>query len=315
MDESAPRVRFQRFHRFRKHRVTRWVVAVLLLFISYRIFAVYTIRDACAPPRAVRVVAAKLPPKPRPPGAHLTILTYNIEGHAALIRSDHLEQIAKVIRDSKADIVGLEEVHRGTWQSRFRDQALTLAQLTGMSVAFAPSFTVFGGGFGNAILTRGTLRDAYVVDLPSFGEPRAMLIGHIDIDGKSLLFNVAHLAAWGGLNTRIRTTEVDCVVSRMVGERGNFILVGDFNSDPSTPEIMHARATPQLQFVNPLDAPTHRLMNKTIDYIIASPSITKVSSRVLQSGPSDHWPVVAEVEWSAATPPNTTPQVTTKGSP
>jgi endonuclease/exonuclease/phosphatase family metal-dependent hydrolase len=294
------RGRFHRFHRFRKHRVTRWTLAILLLFISYRILAVYTIRRSCAAPRDVQVVAAKMPPTARPPGTHLTILTYNIEGHAALIRSDHLEQIAAVIRESNADIVGLEEVHRGTWQSRFSDQALRLAQLTGMSVAFAPSFTVFGGGFGNAILTRGRLESARVVDLPSIGEPRAMLIGKVIIDGRPIMFHVAHFAAWGGMNSSIRYKQVDCTLDNLRHGNGDFILVGDFNAAPDTPEVAHARTSRDLNFVSPLDVPTHRLMGNTIDYVITSPSLERVSTRVLQSGPSDHWPVVAELQWVPA---------------
>jgi endonuclease/exonuclease/phosphatase family metal-dependent hydrolase len=298
-DEPGPG-RFHRFHRIRKHGVTRWLTAIILLFISYRLFAVYTVRRTCNAPRDVQVIAAKQPPTPRPPGTHLTILTYNIEGHAALSRGDHLEKIAAVIRESKADIVGLEEVHRGTWQSRFSDQAVRLGELTGMSVAFAPSFSVFGGDFGNAILTRGKLESARVVDLPSIGEPRAMLIARVILDGRPVMFHVAHFAAWGGMNSSIRQKQVDCTIDHLRHGNGDFVLVGDFNASPDTPEIAHARTAAELQFASPLDVPTHRLMDDTIDYIITSHSLERINSRVMQSGPSDHWPVVAEVQWVPA---------------
>src|SRR5687768_2865459 len=72
----------------------------------------------------------------------LRVLSYNIKGHAALVRADHLEAIARVIREQHPDVVALQEVHRGTWQARFRDQAAELGRLTDMSVAFGSSFAV-----------------------------------------------------------------------------------------------------------------------------------------------------------------------------
>ena len=289
-----------RMRRVRRHPVTRTVVTLLLFFLAYRVLFVYKIRGGdCLhgmrlPIHSAGRVAAR---QPLPGRQHLTVLTYNIEGHAALLRSDHLQQLAKVINDSNADIIALQEVHRHSWQARFADQARALAELTHRNYVYAPSFSAFGGEFGNALLTRGEIRGAERIDLPSFGEPRSLLIAQLVVDRRPLTFFVVHLAAWERLNASIRTKEVDCIRSKLSQTRGDLMIAGDFNASPTTTEIAHLRATPQIRIANPLDAPTHRILHETIDFIGASPSILVVSSRVLAQGPSDHWPVVAEYEW------------------
>ncbi|HET9768261.1 MAG TPA: endonuclease/exonuclease/phosphatase family protein, partial [Thermoanaerobaculia bacterium] len=211
--------------------------------LVYRVTFVYQLRPGrcvvAAPAAATlgdvtNALAANAPGARRP----IRVLSYNIEGHAALIHPGHLEEIARVVREQRPDVVALQEVHRGTWEARFRDQAAELQRLTGMTMRFGPSFGAFGGEFGNAILARGRLSDVVVVPLPSFGEPRSVLRARVEVDGADFDFMVAHLAAWGGLNRRIRTTQAQCLAeqagaSAQGGERGRrFVLCGDFNATP-----------------------------------------------------------------------------------
>jgi len=72
-------------------------------------------------------------------------MSYNVGGHAALVAGRYLERIARQIARERPDVVGLQEVHRGTWLARFADQAEALARLTGLSLLFGPSFA---GGRG-----------------------------------------------------------------------------------------------------------------------------------------------------------------------
>jgi endonuclease/exonuclease/phosphatase family metal-dependent hydrolase len=39
------------------------------------------------------------------------IMSYNIQGHAAARREDHLPKLAEVIASVQPDVVGLQEVH------------------------------------------------------------------------------------------------------------------------------------------------------------------------------------------------------------
>jgi hypothetical protein len=174
-------------------RVLLVLGAIGFIAIAYRVTFVYELRPVgcvaggvpATRGAAAPFVALAAQTMPATPAAHrhIRILSYNIEGHAVLIRPRHLEEIAAVIRAQQPDVVALQEVHRGTWESRFRDQAAELGRLTGMTVAFGPSFRVLGGEFGNAILARGPLRDVELMPLPSFGEPRSLLRARVDVGG------------------------------------------------------------------------------------------------------------------------------------
>jgi len=43
--------------------------------------------------------------------------------------------------------------------------------------------------------------------------------------------------------------------------------------------------------------PTHPTMNRRIDYIFADYGWEVRAARVINIGPSDHWPAIAELMW------------------
>lgn len=168
-----------------RRRLILGVLAVFLLVFLYRFFTVYTVRSGECRPRPVdpslrlatrdeQGTLVRYPvrtgfPRQRRP---LVVMTYNIAGHDQLIHGDHVREIADAIRRIRPDIVALQEVHRGTWQARFRDQLAELEARTGLHGAFAPSYVQWGGEYGNAILTRGEIVHAEAHPLPCVGEPR-----------------------------------------------------------------------------------------------------------------------------------------------
>ena len=276
---------------------------------GYRLAFVYELRPgrceivggvALGPPGArpgiAASAAAAVPAAAGPTASRaLRVLSYNIEGHAALIRPRHLEEVARVVREQSPDVVALQEVHRGTWQSRFTDQAAELARLTGMAVAFGPSFATLGGEFGNAILTRGTLSDPRVVRLPSFGEPRSVLRARVSLDGREIDFLVTHLAAWGSLNRDIRVRQARCLTEHARAATRPLVLCGDLNATPGTPEIAALLAGDLVHLTGAPDEVTHPFLGQRIDYIVAGPGWRVGRTSVLHVGPSDHWPIVAEL--------------------
>src|SRR5436305_6451687 len=137
----------------------------------------------------------------------LKIVSYNIQGHAAAKRSDHIPKIAETIAALEPDVIGLQEVHCGTKASPI-DQAEALAKLTGLNLYFGKSCAMDGGNYGNAVLTRGTITFAQAHPLPGSGEPRSLLESQIEIDGVELAFYVTHLAAWGRLLRRARISQI-----------------------------------------------------------------------------------------------------------
>ncbi|HKR56158.1 MAG TPA: endonuclease/exonuclease/phosphatase family protein, partial [Gemmatimonadales bacterium] len=77
---------------------------------------------------------------------------------------------------------------------------------------------------------------------------------------------------------------------------GPFVLVGDLNAPPGAPEIANLMAAELFRLCGDGMHCTHRLMRQHIDYVFADPGWNTTSTRVLRTGPSDHWPVVVELE-------------------
>jgi endonuclease/exonuclease/phosphatase family metal-dependent hydrolase len=287
------------------------ILALFLLFILYRVFTVYTVRSGECKPKPVdpnlRLLTRDehghlvsyperigFPPQARP----LLVMTYNIEGHAALLRPNHIAEVAAVINRVKPDIVGLQEVHRNTWQARFHDQAAELIRRTGMHGYFGKSFTNFGGEFGNMLLTRGEIASAFVHPLPSFGEPRSIVESVVRIDGTTLNVYITHLTAWGKVNRLSRDEQLGCVAKHIRTSFYPYIVIGDLNAPPNAPEVERFRQLNAAQICGQEIGISHPLMNERIDYVWADYGWVVRSARVLAIGPSDHYPVITELLWN-----------------
>lgn len=224
------------------------------------------------------------------------VMTYNIKGHGTLLRGGHIEGIAEVIAEAKPDIVGVQEVHRKGWKARFHDQAADLERLTGMSLAFGPAMIKGNSEYGNAILTRGRIAEAHTAPLPGSGEPRAVLAATVQLDGLEVIAYVTHLAAWGRFGSKTRLAQAQAVANLAAHSTKPFILTGDFNSNPTSEElkVFHEGELVMSCFVDSVI--THRATRQCLDYIFVDPSWKIVDARAVKSGPSDHWPLVADLE-------------------
>ncbi|HEX8410292.1 MAG TPA: endonuclease/exonuclease/phosphatase family protein [Thermoanaerobaculia bacterium] len=221
-------------------------------------------------------------------------MSYNIQGHAAMRREDHLPKLAEVIAAVKPDVVGLQEVH---WRTRVgpTHQGEALASLTGMNLQFGRSTVMDGGEYGNAVLTRGEIKSAYVHPLPGSGEPRSLLQTDIALDGQEFTFFVTHLAAWGRL---LRVARM-----RQIGELGDIIargslphvLVGDFNVPPGADEIRNLLQHGHLRVIGDQRESTFPMTRQRLDYIFADARWEAVGTEIIRRGPSDHWAIVAEL--------------------
>lgn len=275
------------------HRRTKRVLLVLTIFIvivmSYRVLGVYQFRSGECSALAPRRFATTYP-------SRLTVMSFNIEGHATLIRgNEHIEEVAEVIRKYNPDIVGINEAHRGTWQARFGDHIDQLARLTGMTALFGRSYTFMGGHFGNAILTRGRVVKSEVHNLPGTGEPRSLLDAVVDVNGGRIEFYVTHTTAWASLGAEARAGQLACINAHIRAAGHPFILAGDLNAGPDAEEMRQFLDRNVLQLAGDPTAATHRVMEERLDYILADPGWRVASARVLDDGPSDHRPVIAEL--------------------
>jgi endonuclease/exonuclease/phosphatase family metal-dependent hydrolase len=269
------------------------------LFVVWRVFFVYNwVPVPCPEPVSTPRAAAMSAAEAGLPAAGIKVLSYNIGGHSALIRGQHVAAIAGLIATERPDVVGLQEVHRGTWQARFRDQASEIARQTGMEIFYGPSFRALGGEFGNAVLVRGKVIDGEVLALPSFGEPRSLLRATVEVDGFQLNVFVTHLAAWGSLNRRMRTNQARCLVEHVRASGRPFVLCGDLNASPTAPDLEALLGSDLLRLCGLATETTHSMLGQRIDYIFSDPRFEVLEASVLRSGPSDHWPVLARLGWA-----------------
>jgi endonuclease/exonuclease/phosphatase family metal-dependent hydrolase len=298
-----------------KIKPLRLLLALFLLFVVYRVFAVYVVRSGECRPRPVdprlRLLTRDehgalvsfperigFPPQRRP----LVVMTYNIAGHDELIAGDHVQRIADAIRRIHPDVVALQEVHRKTWQSRLRDQLAELTSRTGLRGTFAPSYQQWGGGYGNAVLTRGEIVSAEAHALPCVGEPRTLLETTIRIDGVTISFYVTHLTTWGRLNSKSRAEQLHCLARYVRTSRYPYILAGDFNTHPDSPEMQAFRRENAAQLATDDIGPTFPRWNEQIDYIFADYGWEVRASRAWLIDVSDHLPVTAELMWRRREP-------------
>lgn len=274
----------------------RWLKRIFLIIallvigaMAYRVLGVYQFRSGECTAQPARTFAATYP-------THLTVMTFNIEGHATLLKGDEqIEDVAAVIRKYNPDVVGINEAHRGTWQARFGDHVEALRLLTGMNVVFGRSYTFMGGHFGNAVLTRGDIVSSDVRDLPGTGEPRSLLESIIRVNGGTIELYVTHTSAWGSIGEAARSDQLKCVQAHLRASHHPFILVGDLNTPPDSDEMKAFLAGNTLQFAGDPKAPTHRVLEQRLDYILIDPGWIVRSAQVLDEGPSDHRPVLAEL--------------------
>lgn len=288
-----------------KRRLILGALALLLLVVVYRVFFVYTVRSGECQPRPVvpslRGVPERtgFPPQRRP----LVVMTYNIAGHDELIDGDHARRIADAIRRIRPDIVALQEVHRRTWQVRFRDQFEELKRRTGLQGSFAPSYVRWGGAYGNAILTRGRILSAEVHPLPCVGEPRAFLEATIRIDGATITVYATHLTSWGRLNSEIRGEQLQCLAREVRTSRHPYLLAGDLNTGPDSPEMEAFRRENAAQLATQDIGPTFPQWDEQIDYIFADHGWQVRAARAWPVEVSDHRPVTAGLMWERKSHP------------
>lgn len=233
----------------------------------------------------------------------LRILTFNIL-HGATTNDDfNLDVVAKVILDSKPDLVALQEVDVHTARVGGRDLAAELGARAGMMSAFARAMDFDGGEYGVAILSRRPLVSTRAVALPytEDNEPRAALGAVVQLpSGRTIDFISTHLDF---ASERDRTDQARRLNELFGGGHGPAILAGDFNATPGSAAIAILKKDWTLACGDdspptfPSDHPAI-----AIDYVMYAPEDRwrVIESRVIQDAiASDHCACLAVLELDA----------------
>src|SRR5690606_38132755 len=230
----------------------------------------------------------------------IKILSYNIHhgsppAHANKI---DLEAIAKVIKDSDADLVGVQEVDVRVSRSGNVDQAAKLAELTGMDYFFCKGIDLEEGEYGTLILTKHKIVGKRRYDLPMVEESENRSLAIVDVelpDGKMVSF----------ANTHLDLGEANKVAqAKYINELGDWyerplILVGDLNAEPDDEPIKILETHFERNTTS--NGPTFPNVNPRteIDYIMVgkhSKFAWKSYQVLSEEYASDHRPLFTEIE-------------------
>lgn len=162
----------------------------------------------------------------------MRILCYNIH-HAnppskpGLI---DLDAIARVITDSKADLVALQEVENGAKRSGVVNQAKVLAEKTGLNYHFFKAIDYDGGDYGIAILSRYQFKDVKLVPLPQKITAEKRVLGYVTIEIGKQQFILANTHLDATKTHENRNVQMEQILKEFEHSRLPVILCGDLNS-------------------------------------------------------------------------------------
>lgn len=232
----------------------------------------------------------------------LRVLTYNIhhgEGNDGIF---DLVRIAEVVKSSRADLVALQEVDRGTERASGVNQLAALERLTGLHGKFGKTMDYLGGDYGVAVLSRWPIAGAQDHPLPGTPdrEPRTALTVHVRAgeNGPLLHFTCTHFDQ--GREEQNRLAQAASLNELETHDDQPAILAGDFNSRSDT-EVMK---TLEARWMNAFAADPSLASDgrpRRGDYVLFRPvdRWRVLETRIIDERiASDHRPVLVVLEWT-----------------
>jgi endonuclease/exonuclease/phosphatase family metal-dependent hydrolase len=234
--------------------------------------------------------------------APLRVMTYNLHHGEGVDGKVDLERIARVIRESKADLVALQEVDVKTQRTGRVDQAAEYIRLTGLFGQFGKAIDFQGGAYGGMLLSRWPMED-FTVDLlpnPANREQRIAISARVRVPRLGeFRFVGVHLDASRGDDDR--WLQVARLQELFGGSKDPVLLAGDFNDRPGSRVMQRMLADLEdASAGNPLPTIPAEKPEGRIDYVLLRPRgwwHQGRQSQVLEEPvASDHRPVLVELK-------------------
>lgn len=235
------------------------------------------------------------------------LLTYNV--HACMGMDGQLspERIARVIGQSEADIICLQELDVGRRRSGHRDQAHAIAQHLEMTHQFHPAWHLEEEQFGNAILTRLPMRVIQRKSLhhhKSDRSRRSAIWVEVDIDKDvSLQVINTHLSIY----PQEQLVQAQQLIDDWIKPAkllGPVVLCGDFNARPNS--ATHQLLNSVLADIESFDGkparrtlfspiPISRVDHGFLSEELVCPQVRIIDNRLARIA-SDHLPLVFDLK-------------------
>jgi endonuclease/exonuclease/phosphatase family metal-dependent hydrolase len=235
----------------------------------------------------------------------LTAVSYNIHQCVGTDGRRDLQRVAAVIEDTKADIIGLQEVDFNPRGAKKSHQLDYLAEATGMRAIAGPTFRRADVDFGNALLTRREISEVKLHDVSVFGrQPRGVIDAEISCDGKRVRVLVTHL----GLAVNERRRQAQSLLKIIRDQRKNYdltLVLGDINEWRPRGFALYSLNSHLGKMPSPRTFPSFFPVF-ALDRIWVKPKAAllqiEISNNGLARTASDHLPVLARVNLSNSIP-------------
>jgi endonuclease/exonuclease/phosphatase family metal-dependent hydrolase len=237
----------------------------------------------------------------------ITAVSYNIHQCVGTDGRRDPQRVAAVIQETKADIVGLQEVDFNPLEDKKSHQLDYLAEATGMRAVAGPTIRRADIEFGNALLTCREITKVRFHDLTVVQrQPRGVIDAEILCDGKIVRVLVTHL----GLALNERRRQAQSLLKILREHRPNYALtlvIGDINEWRPRGFALyslnsHLGKTPSRRTF-PSFFPVFAL-----DRIWVKPRAALLQIKIANNGvartASDHLPVLATVNLSTPSHPS-----------
>ncbi len=243
-----------------------------------------------------------------PAAAPMRLVTYNVHACVGMDGQLSSERIARVISQTGANIVCLQELDVFRNRSGNQDQAHEIAKHLEMEFHFHPAWHIEEEKFGNAILTRFPVRIVKGTGLHHYKDSRSRrsaLWVEIELDEQTTVQVIStHMSIFPKEQLLQAQELLDDWVAP-ASELGPVILCGDFNARPASAayKLLSRHLWDVESFnSNPGTPPTYfsPLPFTRLDHIFLSDGLTASSSCVVDTRlakvASDHLPLMADIK-------------------
>jgi endonuclease/exonuclease/phosphatase family metal-dependent hydrolase len=241
----------------------------------------------------------------------IRIMTYNVHACVGMDGELSPERIARVIDQSGANVICLQELDVFRRRSGNRDQAHAIALHLEMNHKFHPAWHLEEESFGNAILTRFPMRMVEMKGLhhhKSDRSRRSALWAEIDVNEElSLQLINTHLSIYPK-EQLIQARELMEEWVQPASLLGPVVLCGDFNARPNS--ATHKAFAGKMFDVESFDQTRTRstyfspFPMARFDHIFVTRGLLPVNTQVIDSRiakvASDHLPLIADLKFDRA---------------